>query len=364
MCIFIGFPVAYFLAFKVSEKWRAALLAMVVIPSFTSFLIRTVAWKIPLAKTGYVSRWLQDWGLLDGPIDILQTPAAVQLAIVYNYLGFVILPLFVALDRIDVRMREASKDLGAGRLSTLAAVTLPLAGPGVAAAVGFAAIAATRFLGGWQLPESWGIGRTAMHFIGPLVIFGKAITETWLGGMLTLSRMQLVIALGVYGFAASVLPVWMLLAPRDYLSSFMKIGTIIFLVIGVIIVNPVLQMPAFSGFTGGGGPIVPGALFPFAFITIACGAISGFHALIGSGTTPKMIDKESDIRPIGYGSMLIEGLVAVMALIAASAMHPGDYYAINTSAAVFETLNQPIVNLPELESAVGESVAGLSLIHL
>jgi len=190
------------------------------------------------------------------------------------------------------------------------------------------------------------------------VIFGKAITETWLGGMLTLSRMQLVIALGVYGFAASVLPVWMLLAPRDYLSSFMKIGTIIFLVIGVIIVNPILQMPAFSGFTGGGGPIVPGALFPFAFITIACGAISGFHALIGSGTTPKMIDKESDIRPIGYGSMLIEGLVAVMALIAASAMHPGDYYAINTSAAVFETLNQPVVNLPELESAVGESVAG------
>jgi spermidine/putrescine transport system permease protein len=135
LCIFIGFPVAYFLAFKVSEKWRAALLAMVVIPSFTSFLIRTVAWKIPLAKTGYVSRWLQDWGLLDGPIDILQTPAAVQLAIVYNYLGFVILPLFVALDRIDVRMREASKDLGAGRLSTFAAVTLPLAGPGVAAAV-------------------------------------------------------------------------------------------------------------------------------------------------------------------------------------------------------------------------------------
>ncbi len=190
------------------------------------------------------------------------------------------------------------------------------------------------------------------------VIFGKTITETWLGGMLTLSRMQLVIALGVYGFAASVLPVWMLLAPRDYLSSFMKIGTIAFLVIGVIIVNPILQMPAFSGFIGGGGPIVPGALFPFAFITIACGAISGFHALIGSGTTPKMIDKESDIRPIGYGSMLIEGLVAIMALIAASAMHPGDYFAINTSAAVFETLNQPVVNLPELEAAVGETVAG------
>jgi carbon starvation protein len=150
----------------------------------------------------------------------------------------------------------------------------------------------------------------------------------------------------------------MLLAPRDYLSSFMKIGTIAFLVIGVIIVNPHLQMPAFTGFTGGGGPIVPGALFPFAFITIACGAISGFHSLIGSGTTPKMIDKESDIRPIGYGSMLIEGLVAVMALIAASALHPGDYFAINTSPAVYQTLNQSVVNLPALEAAVGESVTG------
>jgi carbon starvation protein len=190
------------------------------------------------------------------------------------------------------------------------------------------------------------------------VFFGKAITETWVGEVLTLSRMQLVWALGIYGFAASVLPVWMLLAPRDYLSAFMKIGTIVFLVIGVIVVNPTLNMPAFSAYTGGGGPIVPGALFPFAFITIACGAISGFHALIGSGTTPKMIDKESDIRPIGYGSMLIEGLVGVMALIAASAMHPGDYFAINTTPAVFESLNTPVVNLPELEAQVGETVAG------
>jgi carbon starvation protein len=190
------------------------------------------------------------------------------------------------------------------------------------------------------------------------VFFGKAITETWVGEMLTLSRTQLVVALGVYGFAASVLPVWMLLAPRDYLSSFMKIGTIAFLVLGVIIVNPVLQMPAFSGYIGGGGPIVPGTLFPFAFITIACGAISGFHALIGSGTTPKMIDKESDIRPIGYGSMLIEGLVGVMALTAASALHPGDYFAINTPPAVYQTLGETPVNLPQLEAAVGEKVEG------
>ena len=190
------------------------------------------------------------------------------------------------------------------------------------------------------------------------VFFGKTITETWLGGALTLSRTQITVALGVYGFAASVLPVWMLLAPRDYLSSFMKIGTIAFLVLGVIIVNPELHMPAFSGFIGGGGPIVPGTLFPFAFITIACGAISGFHALIGSGTTPKMIDKESDIRPIGYGSMLIEGLVGVMALTAASALHPGDYFAINTPPAVYQTLGETPVNLPQLEAAVGEKVEG------
>ena len=128
--------------------------------------------------------------------------------------------------------------------------------------------------------------------------------------------------MGAYGFLASVLPVWMLLAPRDYLSAFMKIGTIALLVVGVIIVNPELQMPAITAFVSGGGPIIPGPLFPFVFITIACGAISGFHALIGSGTTPKMIDKESDIRPIGYGAMLIEGLVGVVALIAATRPPP------------------------------------------
>jgi carbon starvation protein len=192
------------------------------------------------------------------------------------------------------------------------------------------------------------------------VIFGEPLNHaaSGLGGMLRMSRNELLACLAVYGFAASVLPVWMLLSPRDYLSSFMKIGTIAFLVLGVIIVNPELKMPAFSEYTAGGGPVIPGALFPFAFITIACGAISGFHALIGSGTTPKMIDKESDIRPIGYGAMLIEGLVGIMAIIAATAMHPGDYFAINTPPAIHEQLNMPVVNLPELESEVGEKVAG------
>ena len=136
LCLLIGLPVAYFAAFKVSEKWRAIVLAAVVVPSFTSFLIRTVAWRIPLAPNGNVSKWLQDLGVVgENGIQILETAAAVQLAIVYNYLGFMILPLYVAFDRIDVRLREASKDLGAGRVSTFFSVTLPLAGPGIAAGV-------------------------------------------------------------------------------------------------------------------------------------------------------------------------------------------------------------------------------------
>jgi carbon starvation protein len=139
----------------------------------------------------------------------------------------------------------------------------------------------------------------------------------------------------------------------------MKIGTIAFLVVGVIWGNPELKMPAFSEYAAGGGPIIPGTLFPFAFITIACGAISGFHSLISSGTTPKMVDKESDIRPIGYGAMLIEGLVGVMAIIKATAMHPGDYYAINVPVAAQPNFDLPaIVNLHELEAQVGETVAG------
>ena len=135
LCFVFGFPVAYFLVFKVTEKWKAIMLALIVVPSFTSFLIRTLAWRIPLAANGELSKWLQDVGILSGPINVLDTKVAVQIAIVYNYLGFMILPMFVALDRIDHHMREASKDLGANRVRTFLQVTMPLAGPGIAAGV-------------------------------------------------------------------------------------------------------------------------------------------------------------------------------------------------------------------------------------
>jgi carbon starvation protein len=206
-----------------------------------------------------------------------------------------------------------------------------------------------------RIAEATAIGVAGLFLA---VILGKPIAASAIGPWFHLSREQLIVAMGAYGFIASVLPVWLLLCPRDYLSSFMKIGTIAFLVVAVMIVNPELKMPAMSAFAGGGGPIIPGPLFPFAFITIACGAISGFHALISSGTTPKMINRESDIRPIGYGAMLIEGLVGVISLIAATAMFPGDYFAINTPPAAFATLGMSTVNLPALEAAVGESVAG------
>jgi carbon starvation protein len=163
------------------------------------------------------------------------------------------------------------------------------------------------------------------------VYLGGRIADSPLGSAFTLSRNTLIVAMAGYGFIASVLPVWMLLCPRDYLSSYLKIGTIAFLIIGVILVHPNLNMPALTPFTAGGGPVIPGKLYPFVFITIACGAISGFHALISSGTTPKMIAKETDTRMIGYGSMLMEGVVGIVALIAATSLFPGDYFAINTA---------------------------------
>jgi carbon starvation protein len=190
------------------------------------------------------------------------------------------------------------------------------------------------------------------------VIFGSHIPTSFLAPYFTLSRNGIVIALIVYGFFASVLPVWLLLVPRDYLSSYMKIGTIATLIVGVIVVNPQLRMPALTQYVSGGGPIISGKVFPFLFVTIACGAISGFHALISSGTTPKLLNKESEARFVGYGAMLMEGLVGIVALIAACSLHPADYYAINVPAAKFAQLGLTPVNLDMLSREVGEAVAG------
>src|SRR5467141_1465924 len=163
------------------------------------------------------------------------------------------------------------------------------------------------------------------------VYLGGRIADSSWAAAFTLSPHKVTLLMAGYGFIASVLPVWLLLCPRAYLSSYLKIGTVAFLIIGVILVHPNLQMPALTPFISGGGPVIPGKVYPFVFITIACGAISGFHALISSGTTPKMISKETDTRLIGYGSMLMEGIVGVVALIAATSLFPGDYFAINTA---------------------------------
>ena len=162
------------------------------------------------------------------------------------------------------------------------------------------------------------------------VILGRYVPGSFLEPFFSHDRTFLIWALAVYGFLASVLPVWLLLAPRDYLSTYMKVGTVLILAAGVIFMAPEIRMPAVTRFVDGGGPIIPGTLFPFMFITIACGAISGFHSLISSGTTPKMIERESDIKLIGFGAMLAEGFVAVIAIVAATVLIPGDYFSINT----------------------------------
>ncbi len=191
------------------------------------------------------------------------------------------------------------------------------------------------------------------------VAFGRYVPGSFLEPLFSIDRANLVWILASYGFIASVLPVWMLLCPRDYLSTYMKIGTVLILAAGVIFMAPEIHMPAVTRFIEGGGPIIPGSIFPFMFITIACGAISGFHSLISSGTTPKMIQRESDVRLIGFGAMLAEGFVAVIAIVAATVLIPGDYFAINTTLSfdALASLGFPPVRLAELSQTVGVDVA-------
>jgi len=197
------------------------------------------------------------------------------------------------------------------------------------------------------------------------VIYGKEVPGTALGNALMFEHHTLTILLCMYGFFASVLPVWLLLTPRDYLSSFMKLGVVVFLALGVIIVMPDMHMPAFTSFTKGGGPIIPGALFPYLFITIACGAISGFHSLVSSGTSPKMLDNEKHIKMISMGAMLSESMVSILALIAACSLLPMDYFQINIPVDKFPLFADQLramgfneSNLTMLSKEVGEELAG------
>ncbi len=186
--------------------------------------------------------------------------------------------------------------------------------------------------------------------------FGGTVAASSYGHYFQFNEKQIKVGLAAYGFVAAVLPVWMLLCPRDYLSTYLKLGTVALLAIGLLLVNPSLHMPALTQHTAGSGPIIPGPVWPYVSITIMCGAISGFHALIVSGTTPKMLNNEAEMKMIGYGSMAVEGFVAILALIAACALQQGDYFAISTSPEAWSKLGMTTHELPALAAAVKEDL--------
>jgi carbon starvation protein len=197
------------------------------------------------------------------------------------------------------------------------------------------------------------------------VILGRYVPGSPFASWFTFDHKTLTLLLAGYGFLASVLPVWLLLSPRDYLSSIMKISVIALLAVGIIVVAPTLKMPAFTNYVHGGGPVIPGTLFPYLFITIACGAISGFHSLVSSGTTPKMLMREGHIKSIAVGAMLVEGLVSILALIAASSLFPLDYFMINVPVDKLQSILPQLhamgfttSDLPNLSAQVGEKIAG------
>lgn len=192
------------------------------------------------------------------------------------------------------------------------------------------------------------------------IVYGENVANSSYAHWFDLTGVQLTWAIMIYGFVAAVLPVWLLLTPRDYLSTFLKIGTIIGLAIGIIVVSPALEMPAVTKFIDGTGPVFSGSLFPFLFITIACGAVSGFHALISSGTTPKMIENETHVRMIGYGGMLMESFVAIMALAAASVLDPGIYFAMNSPTALIGT---DAVQAAQVVTQMGFPIDAATLLH-
>lgn len=226
-----------------------------------------------------------------------------------------------------------------------------------------------RFLRPGKIAEVSLIGFVLM--MAAIIYGGDVAQHPYWGPFFTLKGTSLTWILVIYGFIASVLPVWLLLAPRDYLSTFLKIGVIVGLAVGIVFAMPELKMPAVTKFIDGSGPVFSGALFPFLFITIACGAISGFHALVSSGTTPKLIERESHIRFIGYGAMLMESFVAIMALICASVLDPGVYFAMNAPAALIGTTVEnaaQVINgwgfvvTPEMLSGIARDVGEASIL--